>query len=98
MSSLVEVPFEGGLVVFSVGGQEGAEAYSTHAVSKRAEAALEDVLDTVTRIGENIGKKLSEIECAGAEVQFGVSFTGKGKFIVSEASASAALTFTLKFN
>lgn len=97
MSELVEVPFEGGALVFATVGSTGPEAFTGLDSIKKATENLDEVLDRVILLGEAMARKLEGLDLASAEVSFGISFTGKGKFIIAEASANASLTFKLSF-
>lgn len=97
MAELVEVPFDGGTILFASAGSSGPQAFSGAAAITRAAETLDQVLDHVRDISEAMAKKLSGLPFASAQASFGVSFTGKGKFIVAEASAEASLTFTITF-
>jgi NTP-dependent ternary system trypsin peptidase co-occuring protein len=92
MADLVEVPFAGGSITFAAVGSTGPEAYGGVGAAQKAQESLEEVLDQVRGMAEVLGAKLAGLDFAAAEATFGVSFTGKGKFIVAEASASASIS------
>ena len=98
MANLIEVPFKGGSVVFAAAGSGGPEAYTGADLAKRAQDTFEDALDAVRAMGEAMSEKLKGLNFASAEASFGISFTGKGKFIVAEASGQASVTVKLTFN
>lgn len=98
MADLVEVPFDGGTILFAVAGSEGPRAFGGVPTVVAAVETFDQVLDQVRAIGETVARKLAGLEYASAEAAFGIKVTGKGKFIVAEASAEASLTFTLTFN
>ena len=87
MAELIEVPFKGGNLVFAAAGSDGAQAYSAASAVIRATETLDEILDTIKSLGSTMAEKLAGIEFAQAEASFGIKFTGKGKFIVAEASA-----------
>lgn len=98
MADLIEVPFNGGTVLFAAtGSSDGPEAYGGTSVSVKAQETFEQALDAVRALGEVMAGKLKGLEFASAEASFGISFTGKGKFIVAEASAQASVTVKLTF-
>ena len=74
----------------------GLRRYTPKTITKAAET-LDEVLDQVRRMGEAMAKRLADLKYASAEASFGIKVTGKGKFIVAEASAEASLTFKLVF-
>ena len=92
MSDLVEVSFAGGTITFAAVGSTGPQAFSLATTAQKAQETLEEVLDQVRSMAEALGSKLAGLDLAGAEATFGISFTGKGKFIVAEASASASIS------
>jgi hypothetical protein len=97
MADLVEVPFDGGTLLFAAAGSEGAQAFSTGTVTIKATETFNEVLASVVAMGEQIARQISTLKCDSAEASFGIKFTGKGKFIVAEASAEASLTIKLVF-
>lgn len=99
MSHLIEVPFAGGsITVATIKEQDDAQAYGIGELVDKAEDSIEDMLNTVKSLGKSIAESLKEMECSSAEVSLGVGFTGKGKFIVAEASAAASLNIKLTFD
>src|SRR5262249_29133340 len=92
MADLIEVPFAGGSITFAAAGSSGPEAFGGAGVAQKAQDTLEEVLDQVRAMAEALGSKLTGLEFATAEATFGISFTGKGKFIVAGASASASIS------
>jgi hypothetical protein len=97
MADLVEVPFKGGTILFAAAGRGGAQAFSASPVTVKATETFEEILDAVRGLGEAMAEKLSDLKFGTAEASFGVKFTGKGKFIVAEASAEASVTIKLLF-
>jgi hypothetical protein len=95
VADLIEVPITGGTLLFAAAGSSGPQAYTSQQVVAKATDALDDVLDKVCRLGETIGKKLSSLTQYDKEVEFGIKVTGKGKFIVAEASAEASISIKL---
>jgi hypothetical protein len=95
MADLVEVPFKGGTIVFAAG-SSGPRAYTTSVTEKAAES-LEAALDMVKSMADAMSARLDGIKCNGAEASFGITVTGKGRFIVAEASAQASITVKLTF-
>jgi hypothetical protein len=66
-------------------------------VIQRATETFEDVMEHVKAIAKTMAAKLADLNVESAEAEFGISFTGKGKFIVAEASAQATFTIKLRF-
>lgn len=97
MSKIVEVPFKGGTVLFEAPEPAGARGFSAEGVIERAEDSLEGAIETVCRIGETFAEQLRTLPFEAAEVSLGVKVSGKGKFIVAEASAEASLTVKITF-
>ena len=97
MADLIEVPFSGGTITFAAPGTRGPQAYTAATVVERASETLEKALEMVKSMAAAIGKQISEIDCAGAEATFGLSVTGKGRFIVAEASAESSIEIKLTF-
>jgi hypothetical protein len=97
MAEMVEVPFEGGTVLFAAAGSGGAQAFTGASITVRASESLEEVLDAVRKLAETMADKLSGLKFGTAEASFGIKFTGKGKFIVAEAGAEASLSIKLTF-
>jgi len=61
----------------------------------KAENTLEDILDSIARVGAAASARLSQLKLEKAEVQLGIKFGGKGKFFFAEVSGEAALTVRL---
>jgi hypothetical protein len=97
VADLVEVPFDGGTITFAAIGSTGPQGFSADASIGKAADSLDAALRVVRELGTAMANQLRGLEVAGAEATFGISFTGKGKFIVAEASAAASLTFKLTF-
>jgi hypothetical protein len=98
MSILVEVPFAGGMILVTPAVEHGAQAMAGNkGVIKKAEQSMEDIMSTVKNIGQTMSSSLSELDFDSAVVAFGLSFNGKGQFLVAEASASASLSIKLTF-
>jgi hypothetical protein len=92
MADLVVVPFAGGSITFAAAGSTGPEAFGGTGAAQKAQETLEQVLDQVRDMAKALGDKLAGLDFSSAEATFGISFTGKGKFIVAEASASASIS------
>ena len=92
MADLVEVPFAGGSIIFAAAGSTGPQAFGGGGVTQKAQETLEEVLAQVRAMAEALGAKLAGLDFASAEATFGISFTGRGKFIVAEASGSASIS------
>ena len=97
MADLLRVPIKDGAILFAAAGSTGPEAYTGAERIAEAASTFNEVLDTIRAMGEQMSESLSDLEFAEAEASFGISFTGKGRFIVAEASAQASLTVTMKF-
>lgn len=97
MTNVIEVPFEGGTILFSAPRSEGGRAFGTDEVIEQAADRFEDALSLMRRIGERMVDELTTLKCQSAEVSFGLTLSAKGKFIVAEASAQASLTVKLVF-
>lgn len=78
--------------------KEGADAFGVDDVIERSSATLSSGLDMVRAIAECAQAKLRDLDVAGAEATISLKLSGKGKFVVAEASAEAALSvkITLK--
>ena len=86
MSNLVEVQFAGGTILVTPVTEQGAQAMSVkNGVIKAAEQSLECIMSTVKNMGQSMSESLSKLEFATAEATFGISFNGKGQFIVTTA-------------
>jgi hypothetical protein len=98
MPNLMEVPFSGGTITFAVAGSKNQpQAYSATDSEAKAQSTWESALDLVKSFAETTATKLRSIQCDEAEAKFGLSVTGKGKFIIAEASTEASIEITLKF-
>lgn len=97
MAELVEVPFEGGSLLFAAAGSDGPSAFTGAATVARATESLDGILDQVANLGALMRRKLASVDFDSAEASIGIKVTGKGKFIVAEASAEASLTVKLHF-
>jgi hypothetical protein len=97
MAKIVEVPFDGGTIQFAVGKAGGPQAFGADDIIEKAVDRLEDALSIVRRMGQSFAQQLTELKCQSAEASFGITLTGKGKFIVAEASAEASLSVKLIF-
>jgi hypothetical protein len=101
MAELVEVQIDGKPIVFATAGsREGGPAAYTGAgaVVSKAQETFDQALDTVRVLGGAVSRKLEGLAFANAEVEFGITITGSGKFIVAEASAEASVKVTLTFD
>lgn len=101
MADLVEVEIDGETVVFATAGsREGGPAAYTgaSAVVSKAQETFDQALDTVRALGDAASRKLEGVPFASAEIAFGITLTGSGKFIVAEASAEASVTVKLTFD
>lgn len=98
MTELVSVPIKDGEILFATAGSGGPEAYTGIGVIKKAEQSFDEVLAAVRAMGEAMADELSGLDFADAEASFGISFTGKGKFIVAEASAQGSVKVTMRFS
>ena len=76
-------------------GLAGTANADPQAVVGKAEASLEDILDSIARIGTVASEKLSALKIEKAEIQVGVKFGAKGRFFFAEASGEATLTVKL---
>ena len=97
MAEVIEVPFKDGTVLFATLGSSGPEAYGGGPTVMRISETLDQILDQVREIGAALAARLSDQRFSSAEATFGVTFTGKGQFIVAEASAQAAITIKITF-
>jgi hypothetical protein len=95
MADLIELPFKGGTLLVAAAGTTGAQAFTGSNTIVKATQTFEEVLDTARSLGDTMAEKLKGLNFANAEASFGVKFTGKGGFIIAEASAEAS--FTIKF-
>lgn len=80
-------------------GNVGAQAWGTDAdIVERASGTLAGALDMVRMIGQCAVTKFSDLDVQSVEATVGLKLTGKGKFVIAEASAEATLNvkFTLK--
>lgn len=97
---LIEVQTDAGPILVELAHGTGLKGVTTGeptAVVGKAENSLEDVLASVSRVGEAAIKKLSALQIETAEVEVGVKFGGKGKFFFAEVAGEAALTVRLTF-
>lgn len=62
-----------------------------------AEASLEEVLDSIARIGNATAEKLAAMKVNQGEVTLGVKFSAKGGFFFAEVAGEATLTVKLTF-
>ena len=97
LADLLSVPFSGGEILFAAAGKTGAEAFSGKQTISKAEDSLDEALDMVQKIAVAMSDRLSELQFESAEANLGLKITGKGKFIVAEASAEASLGFKIVF-
>jgi hypothetical protein len=100
MTDLVEVPLGGGqegTITFAAAGSRGPRAYSGAQPPQMGQDSFEKALDSVRLLADVMVRKLADLEFSSAEASFGISFTGKGKFIVAEASAQASVTVKIAF-
>lgn len=97
MGKLYEVPFEGGVIVFAAA-DGGPSAYSAATPIARASQSLEEAFEMVKAMGAVVARRLSEIECKSAEATFGITLSGKGRFIVAEVGTEASIEIKLVFD
>lgn len=97
MARILEVPFEGGTVLFEASEPDGARGFSAGDVLDRAEDTLDDAVATVVRVGKAFLGQLDALPFDSAEVTLGIKISGKGKFIVAEAAAEASLGVKITF-
>lgn len=58
----------------------------------KAEATLEQVLDSIARIGTAASEKLSQLNIDQADLEIGIKFGASGGFFFAEVAAEATLT------
>jgi hypothetical protein len=97
MAQLLAFSTEDGEVLVAV--RRPGEAVSPAGVADKAiqhvEESLTSVFSLVTAVAGSLHRALAGAPVAGAQAEFGVQFTGKGRLYVVEAGADAALTITL---
>lgn len=98
MEKLVEVPFEGGTILFEHRDPAGPQAHAGPGeVVVKAEQQLGAAFDMVKLIGEQMSARLRGLKFESAEAKFGIKFSGKGKLVVAEASAEASIEVKLVY-
>lgn len=97
MSNIISVPFSGGEILFAPAGSGGAQAFSGNQSVTKAVESLDQALDQVHNIASAMSERLVDLDFETAEATLGLKVTGKGKFIVAEASAEASLGFKIVF-
>ncbi|TIQ38541.1 MAG: hypothetical protein E5X48_01335 [Mesorhizobium sp.] len=96
--ALLEVASKHGTFLVEVkpgSGLAGTAAGDPLAIIGRAEATLEDILDSVGRIGAAASEKLSKIKIEQADLEIGVKFGASGGFFFAEVAGEATLTLKL---
>ena len=86
-------------LLFAAPKDEGAEAFGVmDDVIEKSEATLSGALDMVRSIAMCAKDKLDGLDVSGIEATVGLKLSGKGKFIIAEATAEATLNvkITLK--
>jgi hypothetical protein len=86
-------------ILFAAPSEGGAGAYGVvEDIIEKSGSTLSGALDMVRSIAVCASNKLKDLDVAGAEATVGLKLSGKGQFIVAEASAEATLTvkITLK--
>lgn len=86
-------------ILFAAPKEGGAEAFgAVDDVIEQSATTLSGALDMVRAIAVCARDKFKDLDVVGAEANIGLKLSGKGKFIVAEASAEATLNvkITLK--
>jgi Trypsin-co-occurring domain 1 len=102
MKKLFVVPLSQGSnveVLFAAPQPQGPTGYATQGeIIEKAVDTLEVAFDTIRQIGLTAVERFAGLSAEAVEIKVGVGLSGKGKFIVAEASAEASLEvkFTIK--
>lgn len=86
-------------VLFASPQPQGPMGYAAqNEIIEKAVDTLEGALDKIRQIGLTAVDQFAGISAEAVEVKVGVTLSGKGKFIVAEASAAASIEvkFTIK--
>lgn len=86
-------------VLFATPQRQGPTGYGTQGeIIEKAVDTLEAALDTIRQIGLTAVDRFAGVSAESVEIKVGVVLSGKGKFIVAEASAGASIEvkFTIK--
>jgi O-acetyl-ADP-ribose deacetylase (regulator of RNase III) len=84
------------VLVAGANDQSGAKAFGTDSeIIERGSSTLASALEMVRTIGQCAITKLANLDVESVETTVGLKLTGKGKFVVAEASAEASLTVKL---
>jgi len=95
---LLEIASEQGTFLVEVKsdpGLTGAASDDPMAVIGKVEATLEDILDSVGRIGAVATEKLSKTKIERADLEIGVKFGASGGFFFAEVAGEATLKLKL---
>lgn len=86
-------------VLFATPRPQGPMGYAAQSeIIEKAIDTLEGALDTIRQIGLTAVEQFAGLSAEAIEVKVGLTLSGKGKFIVAEASAAASIEvkFTIK--
>jgi hypothetical protein len=97
MTRLLEVPVESGTVLIAVRtpGEAVTAATALDRVVDQVDQSLDDALRVARAVADSFAAAFETAPVESAVIEFGLSFTGKGKLYVVEAEIEATLKVTL---